>query len=177
MERTHRGPPAATEPRARAQRSEAPSAGGRSTRLRDYLGVLSFTRRGLSLVWRTDARLAVGLAACSALAGLAPGAIAWVGRSLVDAVVSGARAPSAAGAALAQRWVLIELALLLALAAVTRASSVLRALLRQRLGQRINVLILEKALTLSLTQFEDSELYDQMTRPRMEAPVLSLLHF
>jgi ATP-binding cassette subfamily B protein len=169
MARPNREPPAATEPHAKPQRAEDPSAAGRSTRLRDYLGVLSFTRRGLSLVWQTDARLAVGLAACSFLAGLAPGAIAWVGRGLVDAVVSGARAPSAEGASLAQRWVLVELALLLGLAAVNRASSVLRALLRQRLGQRINERILEKALTLSLTQFEDSELYDQMTRARREA--------
>ena len=45
----------------------------------------------------------------------------------------------------------------------------LRSLLRQQLGQRINVEILEKALTLELTQFEDSELYDKMTRARREA--------
>jgi ATP-binding cassette subfamily B protein len=42
-------------------------------------------------------------------------------------------------------------------------------LLRQQLGQRINVEILEKALTLELAQFEDSELYDKMTRARREA--------
>ncbi len=164
----------ATEPHARPARAEEPAAGGRSTRLRDYLGVLAYTRRGLSLVWETDARLAMGLAACSALAGLAPGAIAWVGRRLVDAVVLGARAPTPARVDIAQRWVLVELALLLALAAVSRVSALLRGLLRQRLGQRINVRILEKALTLSLTQFEDSELYDRMTRARREASVRPL---
>ncbi|HMG57857.1 MAG TPA: ABC transporter ATP-binding protein, partial [Kofleriaceae bacterium] len=36
-------------------------------------------------------------------------------------------------------------------------------------GQCINVEILEKALTLELAQFEDSELYDKMTRARREA--------
>src|SRR5262245_36936169 len=45
----------------------------------------------------------------------------------------------------------------------------MRSLLRQQLGQKINVEILEKALTLELTQFEDSELYDSLTRARREA--------
>ena len=45
----------------------------------------------------------------------------------------------------------------------------MRSLLRAQLGQRINVEILEKALTLELTQFEDSELYDKLTRARREA--------
>jgi ATP-binding cassette subfamily B protein len=45
----------------------------------------------------------------------------------------------------------------------------MRNLLRQQLGQKINVEILEKALTLELAQFEDSELYDSLTRARREA--------
>ena len=35
--------------------------------------------------------------------------------------------------------------------------------------QRVNELILEKALTLSLRHFEDSEFYDKLTRARREA--------
>jgi ATP-binding cassette subfamily B protein len=42
-------------------------------------------------------------------------------------------------------------------------------LLRAQLGQRVNVMILEKALTLDLQQFEDSEFYDKLTRARREA--------
>jgi ATP-binding cassette subfamily B protein len=37
------------------------------------------------------------------------------------------------------------------------------------MGQRINVLILEKALTLKLAHFEDAEFYDKLTRARREA--------
>ncbi|MCC6172654.1 MAG: ABC transporter ATP-binding protein, partial [Gammaproteobacteria bacterium] len=36
-------------------------------------------------------------------------------------------------------------------------------------GQRVNVLILEKAVTLTLAHFEDSEFYDKLTRARREA--------
>jgi ATP-binding cassette subfamily B protein len=70
--------------------------------------------------------------------------------------------------------VLLELVLVLLLALVQKALSLQRALLRQQLGQRINVVILEKALLLSLRQFEDSEVYDQMTRARREASVRPL---
>jgi len=37
------------------------------------------------------------------------------------------------------------------------------------MGQKVNVMILQKALTLNLTHFEDSEFYDKMTRARREA--------
>ncbi len=42
-------------------------------------------------------------------------------------------------------------------------------LLRAQLGQRVNVMILEKAFTLDLRHFEDSEFYDKLTRARREA--------
>jgi ATP-binding cassette subfamily B protein len=50
-----------------------------------------------------------------------------------------------------------------------RGLSLAQSLLRAQLGQRVNVMILEKALTLDLTQFEDSEFYDKLTRARREA--------
>ncbi|HEY7377093.1 MAG TPA: ABC transporter ATP-binding protein, partial [Steroidobacteraceae bacterium] len=40
---------------------------------------------------------------------------------------------------------------------------------RAQLGQRVNVMILEKALTLELQHFEDSEFYDKLIRARREA--------
>ena len=48
-------------------------------------------------------------------------------------------------------------------------STVCESLLRALLGQRVNEMILEKALTLALADFEDSEFYDRMTRARREA--------
>ncbi|PSN13674.1 ABC transporter permease, partial [filamentous cyanobacterium CCT1] len=44
-----------------------------------------------------------------------------------------------------------------------------QSLLRVLLGQRVNVMILEKAQTLPLTFFEDSEFYDKLTQARREA--------
>jgi ATP-binding cassette, subfamily B, bacterial len=59
--------------------------------------------------------------------------------------------------------------LVAAVAASQRGLSLCQSLLRAQLGQRVNVMILEKALTLDLVQFEDSEFYDKLTRARREA--------
>ena len=55
------------------------------------------------------------------------------------------------------------------MAGAQRGLSLCQALLRAQLGQRVNVMILEKALTLELQHFEDSEFYDKLTRARREA--------
>jgi ATP-binding cassette subfamily B protein len=52
---------------------------------------------------------------------------------------------------------------------VQRALGVCESLLRALLAQAVNELILEKALTLRLADFEDSEFYDRMTRARRDA--------
>ena len=44
-----------------------------------------------------------------------------------------------------------------------------QSILRALLGNKINVMILEKALTLELVHFEDSEYYDKLVRARREA--------
>ena len=65
--------------------------------------------------------------------------------------------------------VALEAVLVALLAAAQRGIGLCQSLLRAQLGQRVNVMILEKALTLSLAQFEDAEFYDKLTRARREA--------
>ena len=76
---------------------------------------------------------------------------------------------SGAGARHVVNLVLLEGALVVAISAVQRGISLCQSLLRAQLGQRVNVMILEKALTLELQHFEDSEFYDKLTRARREA--------
>ncbi len=66
-------------------------------------------------------------------------------------------------------YVALEGLLIAALAATQRGLSTCQSLLRAQLGQRVNEMILEKALTLELRHFEDSEFYDKLTRARREA--------
>lgn len=126
-------------------------------------------RHGLGLVWTTSRPLSVVLAVASLLAGLLPAAAAWVGKLIVDSVVRAAQTGAAEDQRAALTWVALELGIVLVLAAAQRALNTCQQLLRALLGQRVNEMILEKSLTLDLAAFENSELYDRMTRARREA--------
>lgn len=133
------------------------------------MSVFRQLKHGISLVWTTSRGLSVVLAFASILAGLLPAAAAWVGKLIVDSVVRAAQTGSTEDQRAALTWVAVELALVLVLAGAQRALTTCQQLLRALLGQRVNEMILEKALTLDLAAFENSELYDRMTRARREA--------
>ena len=136
--------------------------------LRSFFGVFRYSRHAVQLVWDTNRALLFAAAALTLVGGLLPAGVAWVGAQIVDAVV---QAMHAAGHDVRPmlRLVLLEGVLVAALSGVQRGLSLCQALLRAQLGQRVNVMILEKALTLGLRQFEDSEFYDKLTRARREA--------
>lgn len=133
------------------------------------LGIFRQLKHGIGLVWTTDRALSVVLAIASLLAGLLPAAAAWVGKLIVDSVVRAAETGGAQDQRAALMWVGVELGIILLLAAAQRALTTCQQLLRALLGQRVNEMILEKALTLDLAAFENSQLYDRMTRARREA--------
>ncbi len=135
-------------------------------------GVFAYSRRALELVWTTDRMLSVALVGLTVLAGILPAGIAYVGALLVDAVVHAAGLHRDTGATVLREvltWVAVEAVLVAAAAMAQRGISLAQSLLRAQLGQRVNVMILEKALTLDLAQFEDSEFYDKLARARREA--------
>ncbi|MEM8607962.1 MAG: ABC transporter ATP-binding protein [Myxococcota bacterium] len=132
-------------------------------------GVFRQLKQGFSLVWTTSRGLSIILGVLSLVAGVLPAAAAWVGKLIVDAVVNAAETGSVADRNDALTWVAVELAIVAVLAGAQRGLNTCQQLLRALLGQRVNEMILEKALTLDLVAFEDSELYDAMTRARREA--------
>lgn len=137
-----------------------------------FLGTFRFSRRAIDLVWSTSRALTFGLALLTLIAGVLPAVIAFVGAQIVDAVVAAAalaREGSRVEIGNVFRWVILEAALVVAMAAAQRGISFCQSLLRAQLGQRVNEMILDKALTLELAQFEDSEFYDKLTRARREA--------
>ena len=103
------------------------------------------------------------------LAGVLPAGIAYTGKLIVDAVVDATKSGAAVDRDAATMWVLVEACLVVVMAAAQKGLNVIQSLFRAQLGHRVNVMILEKALELDLRQFEDSELYDKMTRARREA--------
>jgi ATP-binding cassette subfamily B protein len=136
--------------------------------IRNFLAVFKYSRRALELVWSTNKFLAIVLALLTVVAGALPAGVAYVGSLIVDAVVAAIRAGGIDGTRVIE-LVVLEGVLIAGIAAAQRGLSLCQWLLRAQLGQRVNVMILEKALTLDLRHFEDSEFYDKLTRARREA--------
>lgn len=151
------------------------------SRLGAFFSVFRYSRRALELVWQTSRPLTVGLALCTLVAGVLPAVAAWIGQLIVDSVVEAMAHHRETGEALTLasawpvlRFVLAEAGVIAAIAMAQRGLSAQQSLLRALLGQKVNVMILEKAGTLSLAQFEDSEFYDKLTRARREASIRPL---
>ena len=142
-------------------------------RARLTLGYLRAAPRVLGLVREASPAFAAGLLAVLVGQALVPGAMAWVGKLIVDAVVLAARLGAAPGAEAAREQVFelvaIEFGLVVVQTLLSRAQTLLRELLRATLGNHVNTLILEKATTLSLRHFEDADFYDKMQNARREA--------
>ncbi|MEH1873379.1 ABC transporter ATP-binding protein [Nostoc sp.] len=145
--------------------------------LRQSLTVFRYSGRAVNLVWTTSRSLTILLASLTLLAGLLPAAISYLGKLIVDAVVLASQINSHNGFVNISHpllYVGLEAIAVILLAGSQRGITICQSLLRALMGQRVNVLILEKALTLDLRQFEDSEFYDKLTNARREASVRPL---
>ena len=148
-----------------------PGEASSGTRL-GLLDVFGYSRRALTLVWTTNKTLCIALGLLTVAAGVLPAGIAYLGSLIVDAVIHAADWHRRTGTTVLHdvvTWVALEALLVAATSMTQRGTSLAQSLLRAQLGQRVNVMILEKALTLDLTHFEDSEFYDKLTRARREA--------
>ncbi len=132
-------------------------------------GLFVYVDRALRLTWSTQRSLTLVFAGMSVASGLLPAAVAYVGKLIVDGVVLAAETGLQDDINTALFWLGVEAVLAGLLLGTRRGLSVCQQLLRALLSQRVNVMILEKALTLHVAQYEDAELYDQMTRARREA--------
>jgi ATP-binding cassette subfamily B protein len=137
-----------------------------------HFAVFGYTRRAIDLVWGTNRNLTIGLALLTLTAGLLPAAMAWVGKLIVDGVLL--QIELVRNGAMPDYWAVLRLVLLeggiiALLNAAQRGINACQSLLRAQLGFRVNEMILEKALTLDLSQFEDADFYDKLLRARREA--------
>ena len=138
------------------------------------LSIFQYCGRAVVLVWTTHRQLTLVLAALTLVAGLIPAGIAYLGKLIVDGVVLAAQSQLSIDRLHALQFLAMEAIAVAFLAGCQQGTALCQSLLRVLLGQKVNVLILEKALTLDLAHFEDSEFYDKMTRARREASVRPL---
>jgi ATP-binding cassette subfamily B protein len=126
----------------------------------------------MEIVWSTSATLTLVMAATTLVSGVLPAAIASVGGLFVDAVASAIQNTGDAAEAARSEvlfYVLVEAGLVVIMTGAQKLNTVCQSILRVLLGNKINVMILEKALTLELAHFEDAEYYDKLVRARREA--------
>ncbi len=155
-----------------ALRTPAPS--GTKGLLAGWRNISASCRRAFELVWTTHRSLAMVVAVALLVSGLVPAVVAWVGQLIVDGVIEAGRTGTAADRNLALKWVGVEGLLVTLLLGSRQIQAACESLLRALLSLRVNVLILEKAITLDLEDFENSEVYDRMTRARREASIRPL---
>jgi len=93
-----------------------------------------------------------------------PLAVAYVGKLIIDAIVAGNLHSTVI-------WIGIEGLVVAMQSGVARLLFLSQTVLGAKLGADVNILILEKAVQLELQHFEDSEIYDQLTRARQQASV------
>ena len=137
--------------------------------VRAFFATFRHTRRALQLVWHTDPRLLVVIGVLTVLAGVVPAGVAWVGKQIIDSVLAASASGGDVGRDLALMWVAAEGGLVVLRAGLQRGLGVSEQLLRAKLGFRVNEMILERALTLTLGQFEDPDVQDRMSRARRGA--------
>ncbi len=137
-----------------------------------FLSVFQYSKVALEIVWSTSTALTIVMAISTLVSGVLPAAIASVGGLFVDAVAS-ALQQTGEVAEQAQSdllfYVFLELGLVVIMTGAQKLNTVCQSILRVLLGNKVNVMILEKALTLELAHFEDAEYYDKLVRARREA--------
>ena len=145
----------------------------RRLRPSEFFKVFHYTRQALKLVWETSPRLSFWFCFLTLFAGILPGAVVYVSKLLVDAVLQASQSPSPLLQGYTYKIVGLELFLVMVVAAFQKGLMTCNALLRALLSQRVNQMILEKALSLELSHFEDAKTYDKLSQARRR---LSLIH-
>ncbi len=136
-----------------------------SPTLRHRFGALRLLPRFLSMVWRSQPWYAAAIVVIRFLRAMGPLALLWVGKLIVDTVVSNLGASSPNWERLIH-LILLEFAIAVLLEFLSRISSLLESLLGDLFANDTSVRIMQHAAMLDLRHFEDPDFYDKMKRAR-----------
>jgi ATP-binding cassette subfamily B protein len=139
--------------------------------LREFPNALRNVPRAFSLLRDADPGAGAAMAALTVAAAALPVSQAWVFKLIVDGVVHASAAGMTAreGLLAVAPWLGLELALVLASAAISQFHYLLEELVQLQLEHLIVTRIVRKALSLEISAFEDAEFYDRMQRARRQA--------
>jgi ATP-binding cassette subfamily B protein len=138
---------------------------------RQRVEALGNVRPLLGMVWETHRGYAAAIVALRVLRAFVPLAVLWIGKLIIDGVVTAMRFHAAGQPA---DWGhlggLLVIGLLIAVAgdALARGGTLVESLLGDLFSNRISVRLMEHAATLDLRHYEDSQFYDHLERARRQ---------
>jgi len=117
--------------------------------------------RVIRLVWDTSHAMTIAMALISIISGFLPAVSVWITRGVVDSVITAAFSPNHN---LGTVWfyVVAQLVVGLVQSLFSTVSNIVQQLLQERIGNRVQSMILRKANTLDLSFFEDADFYDKL---------------
>ncbi|MEO7742862.1 MAG: ABC transporter ATP-binding protein [Usitatibacter sp.] len=158
--------------------ARAPAAAAPRT-FRERLGALKNLPPFIQLVWDTSPALTVAQGVLRLMRALLPVVVLYVGKLIIDEVVTLAQAPHPGDTLDAWRdsglltritWLLaIEFGLAIVSDVLARVVGLVDTLLSERVGTETSLRLMRHAATLDLEDFEDSELQDRLERARRQA--------
>jgi ATP-binding cassette subfamily B protein len=142
---------------------------------RDRLRATRRLPRLLRLVWDTHPGYSAAMVVLRVFRALLPVGVLWVGKLIIDGVVSAVAHPgSAAGGSTSRPYeglallVAAEFGLAVLGEILARASALIESLLGDLVANRTSVELMEHAANLDLEQLENSEIYDKLERARRQ---------
>ncbi len=127
--------------------------------LKQVVGAFTGLPRVLRLVWSTSSLLTLFMGLLSLLQGFTPAVSVLITKMVIDSVVLGFRIHSASPIFFP---VGLQLGISLFSNLLSSLSNITQQLLQEQVGNKIQLMILEKANTLDLAFFENSEFYDKL---------------
>jgi ATP-binding cassette subfamily B protein len=130
------------------------------------LTAIRYAFRLLRMVWETHPRFTLAMAILRVLRAFVPVASLWIGKLILDAVAGSLQS----GQADADLWRLVSLEIVVVVAgeALSRASALVESLLGDLFSNHTSVRLMQHAATLDLYQFENPKFYDQLERARRQ---------
>jgi ATP-binding cassette subfamily B protein len=142
-----------------------------SNQVREFWEALRNTPEAFRLVWSASRLAALVGLSLTLIAAFLPAAQAWVGKLIIDAIVSAADQgmEAAAGLRFVLPYLALEFVLILVGSLVSQVRSLFDRILQSQLTNHVNTLIFRQANRLDLQFFEDPIFYDTLQNARRQA--------
>ena len=144
--------------------------------VREFWQTLRNTPEAFRLVWSASRRAALAGIGLTLIAALLPAAQAWVGKLIIDGILSatGQGMEPIAGLRHVMPYLALEFGLLLIGSLTGQVRNLVDRILQTQLTNHVSSLIIRKAISLDLRFFEDPVFYDTLQNARRQADVSAL---